>query len=180
MHIASLQHDSGRIVSCDVELSKLKELNNRSARCGYKSIETVLDHNLEKLNETFSKVLIDSPCTGMGTIRRNPIPKWRLTEEYLLKHVAKQEKILEHYSQFVEPGGELIYSTCSIMPDENELVIENFLSAHKEFRPLALMPSFKNNGIEIPDLGESDYHLQLLPSKHGCDGFFMAKLQRND
>jgi 16S rRNA (cytosine967-C5)-methyltransferase len=180
MHIASLQHDSGRIVSCDVELSKLRELNKRSARCGYKSIETVLDHNLEKLDETFSKVLIDAPCTGMGTIRRNPIPKWRLTEEYLSKHIAKQDKILEYYSQFVEPGGELIYSTCSILPDENEFVIERFLSNHKEFEPLALKPSFKSNGIEIPDLGESDYQLQLLPSKHGCDGFFMAKLQRKD
>lgn len=180
--IAQLQTDSGEIVSSDVELSKLKELNKRTSKSGLRSVTTILSRNLEKEYrfESFDKVLVDAPCSGMGTVRRSPMLKWRLTPELLNKYQAKQMQILEYYSRFVATGGTLLYSTCSIMKEENTDVITYFLDKHNNFKVQPLLPAFNKFDVKNPGIDENDFELQLLPSVHGCDGFYMAKLIRED
>jgi 16S rRNA (cytosine967-C5)-methyltransferase len=177
LHLASLTHDNSTIFASDIELRKLKELNKRSRRAGFKSITTYLPKNMDKsLHGKFDKVLIDAPCSGMGTVRRNPMLKWRLTPKLLEKYNKKQYKILEEYSSYVSSGGVLLYATCSILPQENEMIIEKFLNNHPEFSPYPLKPAFEKFNIELPGLGDDDFQYQLLPSVHGCDGFFFSKL----
>ena len=176
LHIASLVNDNASVIASDVDLRKLKELNKRSKRAGVSSVTTFLSKNINKSQiKVFDKVLVDSPCSGMGTIRRNPMPKWKLTPAMLEKYNRKQIKILEDYSQYVAPGGILLYSTCSIMPQENEMIVEEFLENHTEFSGTPLQPAFDKFGIVLPGLGEKDFQYQLLPSVHNCDGFYFAK-----
>ena len=182
LHIASIMNDTGRIIATDVESNKLKELNKRASRFGYKSIETVSFNNFENSSKfgKFDKIIIDAPCSGMGTVRRSPMLKWRLTPEILLKHQKKQLEILNFYSKHLKPGGFLVYSTCSIMSSENHEVIKKFLSTNEDFFPEPIKPSIDLFNITGLNLGENDYQLQLLPSVHNCDGFFMAKLRKNE
>ena len=149
---------------------------------GYKSIETVSSNNFEKFAKyfEFDKIIIDAPCSGMGTVRRNPMLKWWLTPATLLKYQIKQLQILNYYSKYLIPGGSLIYSTCSIMSAENHEVVAKFLNDNDNFSPEPIKPGFDLNNVKGIDIDENDYQLQLLPSIHNCDGFFMAKLRKND
>ena len=182
LHIASIMNDSGRIIATDLDVNKLKELNKRASRFGYKSIETVSSNNFEKFAKyfEFDKIIIDAPCSGMGTVRRNPMLKWWLTPATLLKYQIKQLQILNYYSKYLIPGGSLIYSTCSIMSAENHEVVAKFLNDNDNFSPEPIKPGFDLNNVKGIDIDENDYQLQLLPSIHNCDGFFMAKLRKND
>ncbi len=179
IHIASLQNDTGEITSSDVGLMRLKQLSKRSGRSGFKSIKTKLIKLRNKgpyFNIQFDKMLIDAPCSGMGTVRRMPMQKWRLTPKLLEKHAAKQLKILNDYRGYLKPGGILVYSTCSFMPQENAMVINKFLEENPDFMPDPLAPVFADFGIEIPELGNESFMLSLYPHLHESDGFFMARL----
>ncbi len=179
LHIASLTNNKSRIIASDIELIKLKELNKRSRRAGSPNIQTFLPKHISKstINQ-FDRVLIDAPCSGMGTVRRNPMLKWQLTPKLLEKYNAKQYRILEQYADYVASDGVLLYSTCSILPQENEKIIAKFLKNHRDFSPLALKPAFDNYNIELPGLKDDDFQYQLLPSVIGSDGFYFAKLIR--
>ncbi len=179
--LAYLQGDKGKIVANDVDYLKLKELNRRAKRANFKSIETHYIRNEKQhklIPNYFDKVLIDAPCSGIGTARRSPMQKWRLTPENLGKYQKKQLKLLDFYSRFLRVGGELIYSTCSLMPEENEDVVTQFLQENPNFEPVPLKPSFDKYYIEIPKLIEDVWFITLLPSLHKTDGFFIAKLKK--
>lgn len=179
LHLATLQKDMGAIVSSDIEWNRLKQIQKRNERHRFSSISTFLwgQKNKKFPYKEFDAVLIDAPCSGLGTIRRMPLPKWKLTKDSITKLAKNQATILENYSQFVKPNGILVYATCSLLPQENEEVVLSFLKKHPEFHPDSLVPGFKNFGVTItPD---TDFCTTMLPSVHGSDGFFVARLRHN-
>ena len=188
LHIASLQNDSGTVYACDTENIRLKEIPVRSKRFKYKSISSVLltEGKLDQLatdktglfSSGFDYILIDAPCSGTGTIRRSPMQKFKIDEKALKEFAGLQFEILEKYSQFLKPGGVIVYATCSLMSEENDAVVEQFIEDHAEFAPDPLKPVFAQHNISFPELGDNDFKLRLLPSVHGCDGFFMARLKK--
>jgi len=119
-------------------------------------------------------VLVDAPCSGFGTLRRNPDLKWRHGPEAIAELAQKQLRILESASRLVKPAGRLVYATCSILADENEAVAAAFQAAHPEFEPLSCRELLAAQRIPL-DTGE---HLYLSPHVHGTDGFFAAAFQR--
>ncbi len=122
-------------------------------------------------------LLIDAPCSGVGTIRRNPWIKWSVTESLIDHYAEIQSKLLEDHAGLVKPGGRLVYSTCSLLRKENEEVVEGFLSRHSEFR--SMLPTAMLSQLGIESTKESR-HVQLLPHKHGTDGFFVAVLVKKE
>jgi len=180
LHLATLQNDSGRIVSSDIEWNRLKQIQKRNERHRFSSITTHLWGNKNKKLpiSLFDGILIDAPCSGLGTIRRMPLQKWKLSNESIAKLAKNQLEILETYSSFVKPNGIVVYATCSFLPQENEEVVFKFLEKHPEFSPDSLIPGFSKFGVTMkPD---SDFCTTMLPSVHGSDGFFVARLRKNE
>ncbi len=158
LHLADIMKDQGIIVARDIEWNRLREIPIRAHTAGVQCIRVDLTQSTAprteertvsgksprikyspqttnyKQQSTFDIVLVDAPCSGMGTVRRLPMVKWRLTPEQLERHARKQLKILTENAQFVAEGGALVYATCSILPGENEQVVEKFLAAHPQFR----------------------------------------------
>jgi len=135
----------------------------------------------------FDRVLIDAPCTGTGTWRRNPDARHRLTEQDLLELTRKQSSILDTAQALVHAGGRLIYATCSLLPEENEGQVSAFLLRHPEFSlvPLApehSMPPLAQTGLPDGAVSQGDAAaggmLSLTPARHGTDGFFAAVMER--
>lgn len=179
LHIADLQHDHGHVIAHDIEWNRLKEIPKRAERAGLRSIqlETSKQRDQRGLPQA-DIVLVDAPCSGLGTVRRLPTVKWRITPDTLARHARKQLQVLGQYAGNVKPGGTLVYATCSIMPEENEGVVEQFLSAHPEFTPDPLAPSFEQFGITIPSLEDGQATLQVDPYHHQTDGLFMARMKK--
>ena len=186
LHIASLTNDNSEILAVDIDSRKLKELERRAGRFGYKSIKTKTvrvkdinnNVNLSLSKEKFDFVLVDAPCSGMGTVRRSPMNKYKLTEILLQRLKENQLRILNYYSKFVADGGVLVYSTCSLMTQENQEVVKEFLQVNSGFELTPLSESFEKYSIKIPGLKKDDYFINLLPSVHGTDGFFIAKMRK--
>ncbi len=179
LHLAALQRDAGRMVCSDSDIRRLRPIASRAARCGVRSIEINARYaHGETVNEYFDTVVVDAPCSGMGTIRRAPTIKWRLTAESLKKISRKQGEILRHYSRYVREGGILIYATCSLMTEENEAVVKDFLAENPEFAPDDITVAFAKNGVKIASLNYGDFFCSLSPDTHGTDGFFMARFIR--
>ncbi|MBF0168812.1 MAG: RsmB/NOP family class I SAM-dependent RNA methyltransferase [Alphaproteobacteria bacterium] len=168
--LASMMNNKGRLVACDVSEGRLLRSADRLKRAGVHNVTRhVLDAQgakwLKRQAGSFDRVLVDAPCTGTGTWRRNPDAKWKLTPEDLSELTVKQAEILERASRLVKPGGRLVYVTCSLLAEENDMQIEAFLEK---------MPGFRLEPIEPGQ----DY-LRLSPLGHGTDGFFAARLLRN-
>jgi 16S rRNA (cytosine967-C5)-methyltransferase len=182
LHLASLQSDKGKIVASDIEFMRLKEIYFRAKRAGYNSISTILLNPKKKgknpFNLLFDKILVDAPCSGTGTVRRMPMQKYRLNPQLLKKLSARQYEILSYYSQFLKTGGYLIYSTCSLMYDENDAVINKFLNDNPNFIPDPFNQYLKTYGINIHGFDENSYKITLTPSKFECDGFFIARMKK--
>ncbi|MBS1538764.1 MAG: RsmB/NOP family class I SAM-dependent RNA methyltransferase [Bacteroidetes bacterium] len=183
LHLAALQNDLGIIISTDIEYKRLRELDFRAKRAGLKSVTTHLlsaknEKTLQKLVGKCEAVLVDAPCSGMGTARRMPMVKWRLTASLVAKLARKQLEILTEKSRFVRQGGVLCYATCSLMPQENEEVVKAFLKENSQFVLEPLSQAFKHYGITIEGLNELDSMVTLLPDIHGTDGFFIARMRR--
>ncbi|MBF0269554.1 MAG: RsmB/NOP family class I SAM-dependent RNA methyltransferase [Alphaproteobacteria bacterium] len=167
--LASTMNNKGRLVACDVSEGRLSRSADRLKRAGVHNVTRhVLDATgakwVKRQAGSFDRVLVDAPCTGTGTWRRNPDAKWKMTPTDLAELTVKQGEILERAARLVKPAGKLIYVTCSLLPDENEAQIEAFLAKAKDF---ALEPI----SAERP-------YLHLTPAQHGTDGFFAAKLVR--
>jgi 16S rRNA (cytosine967-C5)-methyltransferase len=163
LHLAALTQNKGKIVAMDTEGWKLEELMKRAKRAGASNIETrVIDSAkvIKRLEGTADRLLLDVPCSGLGVIRRNPDAKWKLSLEFVEKVKTLQQKILTEYSTMVKPGGKMVYSTCSLLPSENEKQVEQFLEGNGKTFTLITSKT-------------------ILPSQ-GFDGFFMALLQRQD
>jgi 16S rRNA (cytosine967-C5)-methyltransferase len=175
-HLAAIIKNKGRIVALDRNPEKIAELKIDATRLGITIIDTQqgdLNAGLpDSLKETFDHVLVDAPCSGLGTLRRNPEIKWRTTENNLRNFVNAQKIILQNASRAVKKGGHLIYCTCSLLPVENENVIDDFLLLNKNFS-LCPLPATTN-----PQLLDSRGFFHTYPHKHNMDGFFGAILKR--
>ncbi len=161
LQIAALMNNKGKLISLDVEAYKLEELKKRAKRAGAFNIEARLiedNKTIKRLEAKADKLLLDVPCSGLGVIKRNPDAKWKLNPEVIERTKNLQQKILQEYSFMVKINGELVYSTCSILPSENKNQIDIFLEKNPNFEFI------KDNTI--------------LPSQ-GYDGFYMALLKRN-
>lgn len=188
LHIAAVQHDKGEVIASDIEFKRLKEVAHRAHRAGTRSIRVVplppksrgdaLPNELAALRERCDAVIVDAPCSGMGTVRRMPLAKWRLTPEGAAKHAAKQRVVLQTYAQCVRSGGVLLYSTCSLMPVENDAVVQAFLAENPDFEAEPLQPALARAGVRVDGLDAQAATLTLAPATHHTDGFFLARLRR--
>ena len=174
LHLADLQNDHGKLVAHDIAWPRLKEVSKRAARAGVRSIH--VEHNAAFSRPQFDMVVVDAPCSGMGTVRRLPMVKWRLQPDVAARHGAKQLDILSSYSNAVRPGGVLVYATCSILPVENEHVVAAFLAAHPEFVADDLTPIMQRMDVQIQPTGHT---LQCDPLHHSTDGLFVARMRRS-
>jgi 16S rRNA (cytosine967-C5)-methyltransferase len=170
--MGALMRNTGRLYAFDVSEKRLHSLGQRLKRSGLsnlnaQSISSENDPKLKRLNGKFDRVLVDAPCTGLGTLRRNPDLKWRQT---------KQARILARASKLTKAGGRLIYSTCSLLSDENEQIAEQFLATHPEFKLLNAAEILSQQQINL-DTGK---YLKLLPHLHHTDGFFAAVFEKID
>ena len=120
-------------------------------------------------------MLVDAPCTGLGTLRRNPDLKFRQTADSVAELNAKQRSILAAAASLVKPGGRLVYGTCSLLAEENEDIVTEFLAAHPDFSLVKASEVLERQGVKIPASGE---YLKLQPHVHDTDGFFAAVLER--
>jgi len=183
LHLAALQNDLGGIISTDIEFKRLRELDFRAKRAGVQSVTThLLSQKNEKILQKYvgkcDAVLVDAPCSGMGTARRMPMVKWRLTPSLVAKLAHKQLEILTEKSMYVRQGGVLCYATCSLMPQENEQVVNSFLEKNSQFVLEPLTPAFAKYGITIEGLKEHDSMITLFPDIHGTDGFFISRMRK--
>jgi 16S rRNA (cytosine967-C5)-methyltransferase len=179
--IAAAMKNKGRILAWDTSEKRLKQIVPRLRRAG---VDTVQTHVIESENDAFIKrhkqtadrVLVDAPCSGSGTWRRNPDLKWRFNRKDLDEVLAVQQSILQSASRLVKPGGRLIYATCSILLDENEHQITQFLKSVNNFRVVCAQKIWDKNST----CGENETvsFLSLTPHEDGVDGFFAAVLER--
>lgn len=161
LHLSALMQNKGQIYSLDIHEWKLLELKKRAKRNGAQNIQTkVIDSTkvIKKMENTADRLLIDAPCSGLGVLSRNPDTKWKLTPAFIETVKSEQQKILNDYSKLLKKGGLMVYATCSILPSENKLQVERFLSEHPEFKLIR--------------------EKQLFPSQTGFDGFYMACIEK--
>jgi 16S rRNA (cytosine967-C5)-methyltransferase len=177
--LGALMRSQGRLYAFDISPRRLANLKPRLARSGLSNVHPVRiaderDARIRRLAGKIDRVLIDAPCTGFGTLRRNPDLKWRQPQTAIAELAAKQARLLAAAAPLVKPGGRLVYATCSVLPAENESVVEAFLAAHPEFALGDATEELARAGIAL-DAGRM---LRLYPHRHGCDGFFAAILER--
>ncbi len=181
--LAMTMENRGQLLACDVSEHRLDGAVRRLRRAGVHNVERHLtaagDKWAKRRAGSFDRVLVDAPCTGTGTWRRNPDGRWRLSEADLAALVPKQAAILDEAAKLVRRTGRLIYATCSLLPEENEAQVYRFLDRHKAFRLRPLTePGTLPPGMPDPaNLGGGPF-LQLTPRAHNTDGFFAAVLDR--
>ena len=166
--------DKGRIISCDVHGSKLKRIEEGAARLGLTSIETAASDGRvfrPEWSDDYDPVLVDAPCSGLGIIRKKPDVRYKRADDLFTLPVV-QTALLDNAARYVAPGGVLVYSTCTILPEENQNVADAFLSEH---------PDFERTPFRLPEpVGETDGQLTLWPQRHGTDGFYICRMKRKE
>lgn len=176
--LGALMHSSGRLYAFDVSEKRLAKLKPRLKRSGLSNLTPQLissenDTRIKRLAGKIDRVLVDAPCSGMGTLRRNPDLKWRQSPASVAELSIKQAAILTAAARLVKPGGRLVYATCSLLPEENEQVVEAFLAAHPRFALKNATEILRQQHIAL-DTGD---YLRLNPAEHGTDGFFAAVME---
>ncbi|MUL35657.1 16S rRNA (cytosine(967)-C(5))-methyltransferase [Gloeocapsopsis dulcis] len=174
-HIAELMQDTGTIWACDRTVSRLKKLQQNIARLQLKSIQicTGDSRNLTQFTSVADRVLLDAPCSGLGTLHRHADARWRQTPTTVAELVVLQTELLTHVATWVKPGGILIYATCTLHPQENEAIVQDFLTHHPHWRierPAA-------NSIGVPYATTAGW-MKVLPHHQAMDGFFIVRLQK--
>jgi len=177
--ISMLMQGTGRVYAMDVSEKRLRELTPRAARAGISNVHPIVlsgegDVRAKRLAGKLDRVLVDAPCSGFGTLRRNPDLKWRHIEGAVTELSAKQSRILKAAAKLLKPGGRLVYATCSILSEENEAVADRFASEHPEFKELSCTELLATQRIVL----ETGERLRLWPHRHGTDGFFAAAFER--
>jgi len=163
LHMAALMNNTGRILSLDIGKAKLEELQKRAKRAAISTLKIQViksNNSLKQLHDLADRLLLDVPCSGLGTLRRSPGIKWRLTPKKLNRIREKQQQILRDYSPICKAGGKMVYATCSILPSENQEQVQAFLKTKA--------------GAEFTLIKEQ----QILPQDEGYDGFYMALLEK--
>jgi 16S rRNA (cytosine967-C5)-methyltransferase len=177
--LGDLMHSQGRLYAFDTHERRLARLKPRLARAGLTNVEArqISDENdprVLRLAGKADRVLVDAPCSGLGTLRRNPDLKWRQSPASVSEMAAKQASILAAAARLVRPGGRLVYGTCSLLAEENEEIVQGFLAAHPDFAGVPVSEVLAHVHVPLP----ADRYLALDPATHSCDGFFAAVLER--
>ncbi|MDR7483831.1 MAG: 16S rRNA (cytosine(967)-C(5))-methyltransferase RsmB [Armatimonadota bacterium] len=180
-HLAALMGNRGRLIACDVHPRKLQTLARRASTMGATCVEA---HHLDareigaRWPDAADVVVVDAPCSGLGTIRRRPEIKWRTQEADLPRHAALQRAILDGAARAVRPGGILVYSVCSLEPEEGPQVVAAFLADHPAFARTPMPPSFPRTVAGQPVDATAPGEVRLQPHRHDVDGFYIARLRR--
>jgi len=180
LQMGAAMGSSGRLYAFDVSDKRLANLGPRLKRSGLSNVfpQRIANENdakVKRLRGKIDRVLVDAPCTGLGTLRRNPDLKFRQTVEGIAELNAKQRSILAAAAGLVKPGGRLVYGTCSLLVEENESIVNEFLAAHPDFQLVKASDVLERQGVKVPGMGE---FLQLRPHVHDTDGFFAAVMER--
>jgi len=178
-HLAQLMTDQGQVVATDLNARRIRRIRESSDRLGMTCIlpltgDALVPGYLE--GRQFDRILLDAPCSGLGVIRRNPEAKWRLTPQEVARCAARQRLLIDVAATLLKPGGVLVYATCSTAVEEDEAVVADFISRRPEF-------VVENCAQRFPvwsELFNSSGYLRVWPHRHGCDGFFAARLKRDD
>lgn len=178
LELGALMANTGTLYAFDIMAKRLEKLKPRLARAGLDNVRTVVisaerDDRVRRLAGKADRVLVDAPCSGSGTVRRNPDIKWRPLD--LDAITATQRRILDTAATLVKPAGRLVYATCSLLREENEDVVAAFLAAHSDFALVPVAEILARRNIPLHDMGDM---LRLWPHRHNTDGFFAAVLER--
>ena len=169
---AFAMEDRGGILACDLHENKLKRVREGTARLGLACVDTAAADGRvfrPEWEAAFDTVLVDAPCSGLGIIRKKPDTRYKKVDDLFALPVI-QNDILSNAARYVRPGGVLVYSTCTILPEENEQITDGFLADHPEFvRTPFVLPA---------PVGETDGQLTLWPQRHGTDGFYICRMER--
>lgn len=186
--IGAAMRSTGRLYAFDTSAHRLDSFKSRQARSGLSNVHPAViaherDDRVKRLSGKIDRVLVDAPCTGMGTLRRNPDLKWRQNLQAVEEMAVKQTAILQSAARLLKPGGRLVYATCSVLPQENEAIAQAFSEANPEFAPLdvgEVLSGLKVEGAAgLCSGGENGQRfLRLWPHRHQTDGFFAAVWQK--
>ena len=169
---AFAMEDRGEILACDLHENKLKRIQDGARRLGLTSIRTAAADGREFRPEweaAFDTVLVDAPCSGLGIIRKKPDTRYKKADDLFTLPVV-QQAILDNACRYVKPGGVLVYSTCTILPEENQQVTDGFLAQHRDF---------SREDLPLPDqAGQADGQVTLWPHRHDTDGFYICRMRR--
>ena len=177
--LGALMRSTGRLYAFDISPKRLAGLKPRLARSGLSNvhpqrIEGANDPRVKRLGRKIDRVLVDAPCSGLGTLRRNPDMKWRQGPEDVEELTAKQASLLAQAAKLVKPGGRVVYATCSILDEENRGIAQGFLSANPDFRLVPAADVLRKERIPV-EVGE---YFEVWPHRHATDGFFAAIFER--
>jgi 16S rRNA (cytosine967-C5)-methyltransferase len=184
--LGAAMRNTGRLYAFDVSAHRLEALKPRLARSKLSNVHPAAiaherDDRIKRLAGKIDRVLVDAPCSGLGTLRRNPDLKWRQSPAQVAEFAAKQGAILASAARLLKPGGRLVYATCSLLPQENEAVAQAFGQAHPGFRAVPvreLLEQLKVAAAEPLTSGDHGEYLRLWPHLHATDGFFAAVWER--
>jgi len=171
-HAGELMNNRGKILAIDISEKRLKTLSSSCIRLGINIVHTMVSDVMnirDNLKECFDRVLLDAPCSGTGVLSRHSDSRWNRDIEDIKRLSLVQKKMIAEASHFVKPGGSMVYSVCSIEPEESEEVVKHFLAYNKDFFPENPFPEIENR---------ASAGLLLLPPLHGTEGFFIAKFKR--
>jgi 16S rRNA (cytosine967-C5)-methyltransferase len=179
--LGAAMRNTGRLYAFDTSAHRLEAMKPRLARSGLSNIHPVAiaherDDRIKRLRGKMDRVLVDAPCTGLGTLRRNPDLKWRQSTEAVAELMVKQAAILASAARLLKPGGRLVYATCSLLTAENEEIAQAFSAAHPNFKPLSVKDLLSDFEVAQADslCTPDGQYLRLWPHRHGTDGFFAA------
>jgi 16S rRNA (cytosine967-C5)-methyltransferase len=179
--IGAAMRSTGRLYAFDVSAHRLESLKPRLARSKLSNVHPAAiaherDERVKRLSGKIDRVLVDAPCSGLGTLRRNPDLKWRQSPKAVQELTEKQTSILASAARMVKPGGRLVYATCSVLPEENEAIAQAFSAAHPNFVPLSVAETLTElKVLNAASLCTTDgMYLRLWPHLHATDGFFAA------
>lgn len=181
--IGATMRNTGRLYAFDNSAHRLDALKPRLARSGLSNVHPAAiaherDDRVKRLSGKMDRVLVDAPCSGLGTLRRNPDLKWRQTPKTIEAQAAQQLAILQSAARLLKSGGRLVYATCSLLPQENEAVAEAFSAAHADFTLLEAAPLLTQLKVDGAEALCSGPYLRLWPHRHATDGFFAAVWER--
>ena len=180
LQMGAAMASEGRLYAFDISDARLARFAPRLKRSGLSNVfpQRIANENdakVKRLRGKIDRVLVDAPCTGLGTLRRNPDLKSRQSDAAVAELAVKQRAILESAATLVKPGGRLVYATCSLLKEENEEIAEAFLAAHPDFQLLPVGPILERLGGRLKETGP---YLRLYPHVHETDGFFAAVMER--